>query len=128
MAITYKAGSAESREFNVPPGQYTLRVIEAKEDTSKNGNDMVVLKLRVIRDDGAEGPALFDRLVAIPTASWKIDQFLAACGHAPQEGEEVSLDVDEMIGWECQAELGIRTYEGKKSNEVTNYLLPDPGF
>lgn len=124
MALTYKSGSPASN-FCVPPGTYQLRVIEAAEDTSKSGNDMVKLKLRVIKPDGSEGPALFDYLVLSESAQWKIDQFLAACDNHPGEGEQVIIDVDAMIGWECEAELTVETYEGKKSNKVGNYVVPE---
>lgn len=129
MSLTYKAGNGTAPEHSVPPGDYTLRVIDAAEDTSKEGNDMIRLRLRVIHDDdGREGPVLFDYLVITPKAAWKIDQFLAACGHAPDEGEEVHLDVGHMIGWECRAELAETAWQNRKNNKVLNYLLPDPGF
>ena len=125
MALTYKSGSPSASAFFVEPGTYKLRVIEAEEDTSKSGNDMVKLKLRVIKDDGREGPALFDYLVLSETTGWKIDQFLSACGEHPGEGEDVDLDVDKMIGWECEAELTVETYQGKKSNKVQAYCPMD---
>ena len=121
MAFTYKSGSPQASAFHVEPGTYRLRVLEAKEDTSKGGNDMIKLKLRVIKEDGSDGPALFDYLVMSENAGWKIDQFLSACGQHPGEGIEAVLDVDAMIGWECEAELSVETYQGKKSNKVAGY-------
>lgn len=125
MALTYKSGSPQASVFYVEPGTYKLRVIEAKEDSSRSGNDMIKLKLRVIKDDGSDGPALFDYLVLAENTGWKIDQFLSACGEHPGEGVDASLDVDAMIGWECEAELTVETYEGKKSNKVANYCPQD---
>lgn len=125
MALTYKSTGATGSSFAVPAGTYRVRVIEASEDTSKSGNDMVKLKLRVLKPDGGEGPALFDYLVLSENASWKIDQFLAACGHPTAEGDDVSLDVDDMIGWECEADLSVEEYNGKKSNKVAAYVVAD---
>jgi Protein of unknown function (DUF669) len=122
MALTYKSGSPQGPALFVEAGTYKLRVIDATEDTSKSGNDIVKLKLRVIKEDGAKGPALFDYLVLSEAACWKIDQFLAACGEHPGEGIQADLDTKKMIGWECEAELSVENYEGKKSNKVTNYV------
>lgn len=127
MAITFKAGKPASSEFHVEAGDYRLRVVEASEDTSRAGNDMIKLKLRVVRDNGSDGPGLFDYLVFSESAFWKVDTFLKSCGKHPGEGEEIALDPDDMIGWECMATLSVETYDGKKSNKVAAYLF-DEGF
>jgi len=128
MAIPFKAGNPEASAFNVPAGEYKLRVIEATQDTSKTGNDMIKLKLRVVKKDGTDGPALFDYLVFTEKAFYKVDQFLKACDKHPGEGEQSELDADEMIGWECEASLKIETYNGKESNKIEAYLFDDDGF
>ena len=125
MAIQFKTGKPNPSEFYVEPGDYRLRVIEANEDTSKGGNDMIKLKLRVLKPDGDEGPALFDYLVFTDTSFWKIDHFLKSCAQHPGEGENVEIDPDQIIGWECQAALKVEAYEGQKSNKVAAYLWDD---
>lgn len=125
MSLKYKSGSISASAFFVEAGTYKLRVIEAQEDTSKAGNEIIKLKLRVIMDDGSDGPALFDYLVFSESAGWKIDQFLSACGQHPGEGKEVELDADAMIGWECEAELTVESYDGKKSNKVQSYIIKE---
>jgi hypothetical protein len=125
MAFNYKSGSPSASAFHVEAGIYKLRVIEAKEDTSKHGNNMIKLTLRVIKADGHKGPTLFDYLVLAKNTEWKIDQFLSACGEHPGEGIKADLYVHKMIGWECEAELKVETYEGKKYNKVSNYCWWD---
>jgi hypothetical protein len=120
--ITFTAGKPEAAEFHVEPGDYKLRVLEAIEDTSKSGNDMLKLKLRIVLPDGSDGPALFDYLVFTETSFWKIDHFLKSCGRHPGEGAAVNIDADTLIGWECEASLKVETYEGQKSNKVAAYL------
>ena len=122
MPITYTAQKPEHTEYHVEPGDYRLRVIEAAEDTSKGGNDMIKLKLRVILPDGSDGPTLFDYLVFTETCFWKIDHFLKSCGRHPGEGAAVSIDAGELTGWECEASLKVETFEGHKSNKVAAYL------
>jgi hypothetical protein len=124
MAFTYKSGSTQNQTYFVPAGTYTVKVIEATEVTSKSGNDMIKLKLRVILRNGHDGPALFDYLVVSESAGWKIDQFLGAMGKHPGEDADVILDADEMVGWEGEAELSVEEYNSKKSNKVAAYLVP----
>lgn len=125
MALKYTAGKPDSQSFTVPAGEYKLRVIEADEDTSKSGNDMIKLKLRIVKSDGRDGPAMFDYLVFSDSSFWKIDAFLKAAGEHPGEGEEVSIDCTAIIGWEVQARLTVDTYNGKQSNKVDAYLFDD---
>lgn len=122
---TYKTGTPQSAQFHVPAGDYPLRVIEATEDTSKGGNDMIKLKLRVLNRDGTEGPALFDYLVFSDNSFWKIDQFLKSCGEHPGEGVDFDLDPQRLVGWECEATLTVEEYKGQKNNKVAAYLFDD---
>lgn len=125
---TYTAGKPQANEFHVEPGDYRVRVIEAKEDTSKAGNEMIKLKLRVIKSDGTDGPALFDYLVFSEAGFWRVDSFLKGCGHHPGEGVSVNVEADKIIGWECDAKLEVEAYEGKKSNKVVAYIFEADGF
>lgn len=127
MAIQFKAGKPENKTFHVEPGDYKLRVAEAKEDTSKSGNDMIKLTLRVIKDDGTDGSMLFDYLVFTESSRWKVDAFLQSCGKHPGDGQSLDIDVDDMIGWECEATLAVEEFDGKKSNKVVSYIF-DEGF
>lgn len=115
MALKYKVGNPEASSFIVPNGEYTVRVEDAMEKTSNSGNDMIELQLRIIRHDKTEGPAMKDWLVFSEKAYWRVDQFLIAAGKHPGEGEEVSLDADELIGVEVGASL-----VQEKTDEGTN--------
>lgn len=127
MAISYTAGNPSTKDFHVAPGDYKLKVIEAEEDTSKAGNDMIKLKLRIIKSDGGDGPALFDYLVFSESSLWRVDAFLKSCDQHPGEGVKVDIDPTAIIGWECEAKLAVDDYDGKKSNKVAAYLF-DEGF
>ena len=125
MSIPFKTTTPAASEFHVAPGEYRLRVVDAREDTSKGGNDMIKLKLRVLKDDGSEGVSLFDYLVFTESTHWKINHFLKSCGKHPGDNEDVDLYPDEMIGWECEATLIVEEFDGKKSNKVSAYLWDD---
>ena len=120
--IPFKASRPAASEFHVVPGDYQLRVLEAVEDTSKSGNEMIKLKFRILKDDGSDGPILYDYLVFTESSFWKIDHFLKSCGQHPGENEKIELDPDEMIDWLCDATLTVEEYDGRKSNKVIAYL------
>jgi hypothetical protein len=106
MPLTYRSKPpVPGGAYTVPSGDYRLIVLDAREDTSRSGNDMVKLTLRIIHPDGTEGPKMYDYLVPSETCLWKIDQFLKSCGHHPGGEEEISISAESMTGWECRARL-----------------------
>lgn len=125
---SYTANKPAQSEFFVPPGDYKLEVVDATEETSKGGNEMIKLKLRVINKDGGKGPSLFDYLVFAPSSFWKIDAFRASCGEDVEEGAEANIEASELIGNVCEATLIVETYDGQKSNKVKSYLFDKEGF
>ena len=124
MAISYKAGKPESADFLVPAGEYKLRVVDAKEDTSKGGNDMIELKLTVLGET-KDGPHLFDHLVFTPGGQWKVDQFLAAAGMHPGEGADVTVSAQDLLSAEVEAQLKVEEFDGVKRNKVVRYIVPE---
>ena len=74
---TYKSSEPTSRPDFVEAGDYTVEVIGAEESISqKSHNEMIELKLKV----EPSGSILFDNLVFVPNAFWKIDSFRASTG------------------------------------------------
>lgn len=129
MAITYTAGNAVQRTFTVlPAGDYRFRVLDATEKRSKNGNDMIELKLDVFADNGPQG-VVYDNIVFTATAQWKCDQFLKACGMLLAEGEVVNIVANEWIGFEGRVKLRVgKTDKGNDRNEVVAYLWDEESF
>jgi hypothetical protein len=130
----YKAGTPTAPEYTVPAGDYKLRVVEAKADSSKSGNSMIKLKLRVVKGDGTDGPALFDYLVFADSSFWKIDAFLKSSGKHPGDGEafpfepEIDDTFPDLIGLEVEASLTVDEYNGRKSNKIGGYLFDSEDF
>lgn len=128
MAITYRTGAPQSGGVDpiLQKGRYKFRTVGADQKKSKAGNPMIEFKARHIRDDGTEGRAVYGNLVFAEKALWKVDQFVAACGKHPGEGEELELDTDDMIGWEFDADVEItQDDKGRDRNEFTNFVIPE---
>ena len=114
---SYKASTPTERPDHVEPGDYEVEVVDAVETTSKNGHEMIELKLKT-----SEGSYLYDFLVFIPSAFWKIDAFRAATGEAVTPDEDVELTSDDLVGRTGHARLSVEEYNGRKRNKVAAWL------
>lgn len=104
---TYKQTEPKTRAtYFVEPGTYPVEVIKAVEKTSNAGNPMIKLDVQVLLGKDVQGPTVWDHLVFVPKASWKIDQFLASTGRAVIDGEEVNIEADGLVGLKGVAVIG----------------------
>jgi hypothetical protein len=115
---SYTASTPTERPDFVDPGDYQVEVIDAIETVSKTGHDMIELKLRT-----SAGSYLYDFLVFIPTAFWKIDAFRAATGEEVKPEEDVEITADHVIGRTGTARLTVEEYNGKKRNKVAAWIV-----
>jgi len=135
MAITYTSGAGTQRRDKVRDGEYNIAVVGAEEKTSKSGNPMIELKIEVLGPIGGEqfeentGPIIWDNLVFIDSCAWKIDQFRAACGEDVTEGEQVSIEADDLIGAALKGHIVTgQSNSGKERNEIGAYLSSNEPF
>ena len=119
---SYRSSEPTSRPDFVEPGEYHLEVLNAEEAVSQKGSDMIELKLRI----QPSGAILFDHLVFMDTAFWKIDAFRAATGEHVGADQEVEIRADDLIGRTGRAKLIVEEFKGRKRNKVGAWLLPTP--
>jgi hypothetical protein len=119
---SYNASTPTERPDFVDPGDYQVEVIDAIETVSKSGHEMIELKLRT-----SAGSYLYDFLVFIPTAFWKIDAFRAASGEVVSPEDDVEITADDLIGRSGTARLTVEEYNGKKRNKVAAWLPQKAG-
>ena len=120
MAIKFTPGTPESKTFELlTKGPHSFTVVEAKQDTSKEGKDMVSVRLK-----HEAGASVWDYLVLTPAAIWKFHQFVKAVGQDPNGGE---FDEVECIGATVEARVGIdppkNGYDAK--NKIEGYIFDD---
>lgn len=120
---SYKASTPTERPDHVEPGDYQVEVVDAVETTSKNGHEMIELKLKT-----SEGSYLYDFLVFIPSAFWKIDAFRASTGETVTPEEDVELTADDLIGRTGTARLVLEEYNGRKRNKVAACMIVVDAF
>ena len=119
---TYNASTPTERPDHVEPGDYEVEVIDAVESLSRSGHEMIELKLKT-----SAGSYLYDFLVFIPNAFWKIDAFRAATGETVTPESDVEIVADDLIGRSGTARLAVEEYNGKKRNKVAAWLAPKAG-
>ena len=115
---SYTSSTPSERPEFVEPGDYQVEVIDAIETISKGGHDMIELKLKT-----SSGSYLYDFLVFIPTAFWKIDAFRAATGEEVKPDQDVEISADHVIGRTGTARLTVEEYNGKKRNKVAAWIV-----
>jgi hypothetical protein len=119
---TYQANTPTERPDFVEPGDYEVEVVDAAETLSKSNHEMIELKLKT-----SAGSYLYDFLVFIPSAFWKIDAFRAATGETVTPDEAVEITADDLIGRTGTARLMVEEFSGRKRNKVAAWLTRKPG-
>jgi hypothetical protein len=115
---SYKSSTPTQRPEFVDAGDYQVEVIGAIETLSKSKHEMIELKLRT-----SEGSYLYDFLVFIPNAFWKIDAFRSSTGEEVLPEQDVELTADDLIGRTGTVRLSLEEYNGKKRNKVIAWLV-----
>lgn len=91
-----------------------FEVVGCENKISQNsGNPMLVVECRQIET----GASIRENLVFIPSAFWKIDVFLKACGFAFQKGQKVDVNEQLLKGRRFSAEVYEELYTKQDGTE-----------
>lgn len=113
----------EIREYPVyPPGRYTLKIVESRQDTSRKGEPKLTLTFELL--DGPDGQTthagkrLIQSISLQPRSEvlWRFKRFTLACGvewKAP-------MDDQQFIGIVLTADIIVTQWEGRDQNRVQN--------
>lgn len=104
MRVTPKTEAEIQEENCLPAGTYDFEIIEAEETTSKNGNEMIALKLRVFKPDGGSVQANDWLLDKIPH---KLKHCAEQCGLADDYAEGM-LAAESFVGKQGKVQIVIK--------------------
>lgn len=123
MQFTPKTADEIAEAGLLPDGDYDFEVIDAADATSKAGNEMVVLDLKVFDGDGGSR-IVKDYLVASDGGIRKIRAFAVTCGLLT-EYEAGRMDAPDLPGRAGRCKIKKDANEGyEPKNAVAYYLDP----
>lgn len=116
--------SAEASQGNLPPvGTYGFRVIEFEKAISSSGNKMAKLVLEL--DKEGQFWKVYDNLVLVDKAAWKLAQFFECVG-LKQKGEALAkMPWDKVIGASGRVKIKHEIYNGDEKCKVDQYIIPE---
>lgn len=115
-----KATSKEKPIVTLKPGNYELIVTDCKESQTKGGHDQFQMVLKTPDPN----TYVTDNLVFSEAAAWKVSQFMRGTGVRLEEGEDINVTPDDVIGKALVAKVIIEKYNAKDYNKVERYLDP----
>lgn len=99
-------------------GEHVVKVLEAKEGVSQAGNDVIQLKLQVLKGSSKDA-IVYDNLTLTEKALWRTKQFLDALG-MKSDGKLV-IDLDKIEGKTCIISVIHEEYQGKTKAKVDEF-------
>lgn len=102
----------------IPQGKYTCFLFDVDERTTKKGDDMYVLILKIAEGDH-KGRQLFYNLPVMRQTMWKIKESIEAFGVTLPEGI-AEIDFDDLLGKKVKAVVIHREWEGKVRENVAS--------
>lgn len=115
MPITVNLKGVQTELEVVPAGVYESTVASVTEATSKAGNPMLSVKLRIDAPEDFAGRMLFDNFSLLPQALWRLKRWLLDLGYDPDELEgQIELEPEELVGLEVDVVVVTEMFERKK--------------
>lgn len=120
MQFTPKTEKEIAMEGLLDEGTYPFEVVEAKDEVSKKGNEMIAIKLKVFGPNGEEH---FLRDWIMEKVSYKLRHFCEVTGLLPKY-EKGSLDALECVGVSGYCVVAIKDNKDfGPQNQIKDYVL-----
>lgn len=117
---TIDLSGVESARKAIPEGSYIVSVNDASIENSSKGSDYIKFEFEVI-EGPHKGAKLFHNCSLQPQALFNLKGVLEALGFTIPS-KAFDLDLSELLGLECEVEVGHETYEGKKRARILEFI------
>lgn len=122
-AVKVDLSGVESSQKAIPEGEYVVSVNDASIESSSKGNDYIKFEFEVI-EGSHKGAKLYHNCSLLPQALFNLKNVLEALGfEIPTKAFD--LDLSDLLGLECEVEVGHETYEGKKKARILEFINPE---
>lgn len=118
MQFNSKSREDLAKASLTPPGEYDFEIMRAEEATSKNGNEMIKLKLRVFVESGEIH--VYDYLVA-GVMEYKLANFCDAIGRS-EDYDAGEIKADNLEG--CGGKLKLVIEDAVKDEDTGEVKWP----
>ena len=122
-SVNVDLSGVETSRKTIPEGRYPLVVDNVTQKNSREGNPMIAFEFSVA-EGKHQGSKLYENCSLQPQALFKLKSVLIALG-MDIPNKAFDLDLKDLIGLTCEAEIGHETYEGKKKARILEYLDPN---
>lgn len=113
----------ESSKFIKKPGEYKLEVTEAIEEKSSSKNKMITVKFKVT-EGKSKGSVISAWFPLVKQSLWKLRDFLTCVGLEVPD-DEMELELEELNGLACGAEVDMEEYDGSDRAKIKNFIGED---
>lgn len=118
--IKVDLSKVESGFTTIEEGIYTLSVDETSMETTRDGNPYIKFVFKV-EGPSFKGQTIWHNCSLQPQALFNLKAVLESLGfEIPNKAFE--LDIEELIGLECQAEVGHEVYQGKTKARIVEFI------
>jgi len=117
----YKFGKNQRPKYYLPPGNYRVRIKDARSAISPSGNEMIRLELV----EPEQGVQLRDQLVLTDNCFWKVDEFCRCFDLGFEEGDSPTFDqefVDSLPGLTGTVRIKDEQFNGSTVSKIKTYL------
>ena len=121
--VTVDLSGVETSRKAIPEGNYVVSVNDASIETSSKNNEYIKFEFEVI-EGSHKGAKLYHNCSLQPQALFNLKGVLEALGFTIPT-KAFDLDLSELLGLECEVEVGHETYEGKKRARILEFISPD---
>lgn len=122
-AVKVDLSGVESSQKAIPEGEYVVSVNDASIESSSKGNDYIKFEFEVI-EGSYKGAKLYHNCSLLPQALFNLKNVLEALGFdIPTKAFD--LDLSDLLGLECEVEVGHETFEGKKKARILEFINPE---
>ena len=122
-AVKVDLSGVESSQKAIPEGEYVVSVNDASIESSSKGNDYIKFEFEVI-EGSHKGAKLYHNCSLLPQSLFNLKNVLEALGFdIPTKAFD--LDLSDLLGLECEVEVGHETYEGKKKARILEFINPE---
>jgi hypothetical protein len=122
-AVSVDFTGIESRVL-IPEGEYLFAVESVEQDTSSEGNKMLVWTFAIAEDGKLEGQTSRIYTPLIDTALWKLAGLLTALGQEVPDGP-MDIELTEMVGLEMMGVVTHEDYNDRPQSRISDFYPAD---